>query len=59
FMEKALADEPFQYFDIPDDVVQVHMNSTSGLLENADSPNGVAALFKKGTEPREYQGYSP
>jgi len=54
FMEKALADEPFQYFDIPDDVVQVHMNSTSGLLENADSPNGVAALFKKGTEPREY-----
>jgi len=54
FMEKALADEPFQYFDIPDDVVQVHMNSTSGLLENADSPNGVSALFKKGTEPREY-----
>jgi len=54
FMEKALADEPFQYFDIPDDVVQVHMNSTSGLLENADSPNVVSALFKKGTEPREY-----
>lgn len=54
FMEKALADEPFQYFDIPDDVVQVHMNSTSELLENAGSPNGVAALFKKGTEPSEY-----
>ncbi|MCJ7618358.1 MAG: PBP1A family penicillin-binding protein [Desulfobacterales bacterium] len=54
FMEKALADKPFQHFDIPDDVVQVHMNSTSGLLENADSPNAVAALFKKGTEPREY-----
>jgi len=54
FMEKALSDEPFQYFDIPDDAVQVYMNSTSGLLENADSPNGVSALFKKGTEPREY-----
>jgi len=54
FMEKALANKPFQYFDIPDDMVQVHMNSTSGLLENADSPNAVTALFKKGTEPREY-----
>ncbi|MBC2696603.1 MAG: PBP1A family penicillin-binding protein [Desulfobacteraceae bacterium] len=54
FMEKALANKPFQYFDIPDDMVRVHMNSTSGLLENAKSPNAVTALFKKGTEPRKY-----
>ena len=54
FMEKAMANKAFQYFDIPDDMVQVYMNSTSGLLENAKSPNAVAALFKKGTEPKEY-----
>jgi penicillin-binding protein 1A len=54
FMEKALENKPFQYFDIPDDVVEVYMNSTDGLLENADSPGAVKALFKKGTEPRKY-----
>ena len=54
FMEKALSDEPFQYFDIPDDVVPVYINPVTGLLENSKSPNAVTALFKKGTEPREY-----
>ncbi|MBU4184864.1 MAG: PBP1A family penicillin-binding protein [Proteobacteria bacterium] len=54
FMEKALADKPFQYFDIPDDVLHVHIDPFSGLVANAESPNAVAALFKKGTEPREY-----
>ena len=54
FMEKALADKPFQYFDIPDNVVQVYIDPISGLPKNAKSPNAVAALFKKGTEPREY-----
>ncbi|MCK4620492.1 MAG: penicillin-binding protein, partial [Desulfobacterales bacterium] len=57
FMEKALADKPFQYFDIPDDVVRLNIDPVSGLPENAKSPNAVTALFKKGTEPREY--YSP
>jgi penicillin-binding protein 1A len=54
FMEKALADKPFQYFDIPDEVVQVYIDPVSGLPENAKSPNAVTALFKRGTEPREY-----
>ena len=54
FMEKALADKPFQYFDIPDDVVQVNIDPVSGLPNNTKSPNAVTALFKKGTEPREY-----
>jgi penicillin-binding protein 1A len=54
FMEKALADKPFQYFDIPDDVVQVYIDPVTGLPENAKSPNAITALFKKGTEPREY-----
>ncbi len=57
FMEKALADKAFQYFDIPDDVVQVYIDPVTGLPENVKSPNAVTALFKKGTEPREY--YSP
>ena len=54
FMGKALADKPFQYFDIPDDVVQVYIDPVSGLPENTESPNAVTALFKKGAEPREY-----
>ena len=54
FMEKALADKAFQYFDIPDDVVRLNIDPVTGLPENAKSPNAVTALFKKGTEPREY-----
>ena len=62
FMEKALADKPcsgfrVKYFDIPDDVVRMNIDPVSGLSANAKSPNAVTALFKKGTEPREY--YSP
>ncbi|MBW2250271.1 MAG: PBP1A family penicillin-binding protein [Deltaproteobacteria bacterium] len=52
FMEKALADKPNQYFDLPDDVVQVRMDTTTGLLIHEDSNKGVKALFKKGTEPK-------
>ncbi|MBW2739525.1 MAG: PBP1A family penicillin-binding protein [Deltaproteobacteria bacterium] len=51
FMEKALSDKPFQYFDIPDDMVQMYIDPVTGLPENAKSPNAVTALFKKGTEP--------
>jgi len=54
FMEKALAYMPFQYFDIPDNVVQVYIDPISGLPKNAKSPNAFTALFKKGTEPREH-----
>ena len=52
FMEKALADKPCQYFGIPDDVVQIRMDATTGFLIHEDSYKGVKALFKKGTEPR-------
>ena len=54
FMEKALANRPCQYFDIPDDVVQAHMDPLTGLLASENSPHAVTALFKKGTEPRRY-----
>jgi len=55
FMKKALADKPYQYFDIPDDVVQVRMDTTTGLLIQEDSHKGVKALFKKGTEPKRFK----
>ena len=52
FMEKALANKPFKYFDIPDDVVRMNIDPVSGLPANAESPDAVTALFKKGTEPK-------
>ncbi|NNK85444.1 MAG: PBP1A family penicillin-binding protein [Desulfobacterales bacterium] len=52
FMKKALADKSYQYFDIPDDVVQIRMDTTTGFLVREDSLRGVKALFKKGTEPK-------
>jgi len=55
FMKKALADKPNQYFDFPDDVVQVRMDTTTGLLIHEGSNKGVKALFKKGTEPKRFK----
>ena len=52
FMTQALADSPFQYFDIPDDVVKVRIDPITGLRAPDNSTRTVTALFKKGTEPR-------
>ena len=52
FMQNAPAKTPFQYFDIPDNVVKVRMNPLTGRLAPDDSPDAVSALFKQGTEPR-------
>jgi penicillin-binding protein 1A len=52
FMEAALADEPHQYFDLPDNITKVHMNPDTGMLVSDESKYAVTALFKKGTEPR-------
>jgi penicillin-binding protein 1A len=54
FMTKALDRKPFQYFDMPDDLVKVRMDPVSGLLASDDSPGAVTALFKKGTEPKRF-----
>jgi penicillin-binding protein 1A len=54
FMKKALEDKTYQYFDIPDDVVLVRMDPSTGLLASEDSSHAVKALFKKGTEPKRY-----
>jgi penicillin-binding protein 1A len=55
FMQKALLKRPVQYFDIPDDVVKVSIDPSTGLLTKDDSPNAVKALFKKGTEPKSFR----
>ena len=55
FMRTALADKPYQHFDIPDDVVQIRMDSTTGMLALDDSPGAVIALFKKGTAPTQHR----
>jgi penicillin-binding protein 1A len=52
FMKTSLSINTYQYFDIPDDVVQVAMDPTTGLPVDKDNPRAVLALFKKGTEPR-------
>jgi penicillin-binding protein 1A len=55
FMKRALHNRPIQYFDIPDDVVKISIDPTTGLLAADNAPNAVKALFKKGTEPKSYR----
>jgi penicillin-binding protein 1A len=54
FMTKALDGKPFQYFDMPDDLIKVRMDPVTGLLAPDDSPLAVEALFIKGTEPKRF-----
>lgn len=51
FMEKAIEKGSDRYFDIPDGVVKVEMDSQTGRRASDTSPYKVAALFKKGSEP--------
>ncbi len=51
FMTTALSDMPFQYFDIPDNVVLTYMDPETGLKAPADTPDAVKALFRKGKVP--------
>jgi penicillin-binding protein 1A len=53
FMKNAPATESPPYFDLPDNVVKVHMNPQTGMLAADGSKNAVDALFIKGTEPKE------
>jgi penicillin-binding protein 1A len=53
FMKNAPATESSPYFDLPDNVVKVHMNPQTGMLATDGSKNAVDALFIKGTEPKE------
>ncbi|MFZ0612483.1 MAG: penicillin-binding transpeptidase domain-containing protein, partial [Desulfobacterales bacterium] len=51
YMRAALASQPVDYFDIPDDTVQVRIEPISGMPAADATPGAVVALFKKGTEP--------
>ncbi|MFC1825771.1 penicillin-binding protein 1A [Thermodesulfobacteriota bacterium] len=54
FMTHALTTKPYQYFDMPDDVVRVRMDPLTGRLSSDDAPHAVSALFKKGKEPKRF-----
>jgi penicillin-binding protein 1A len=51
FMKTALADQPQQYFDLPENTISVQMDPETGMLASEGSKLAVSALFKKGTEP--------
>jgi penicillin-binding protein 1A len=55
FMKQALATRPFQYFDLPDGVTRIYIDSSTGLQVQQNSPQAVDALFKKGTGPKKDQ----
>ncbi|MDY6952954.1 MAG: PBP1A family penicillin-binding protein [Thermodesulfobacteriota bacterium] len=54
FMEQALENRPYASFHMPEGVVHVAMDAESGLLASKSCPQKVTALFKEGTEPKEY-----
>jgi penicillin-binding protein 1A len=51
FMSAVVNRESPQYFNIPDDVVQIKINPEKGILADDDSAHAVTAIFRKGTEP--------
>ena len=47
FMKKTLEESPAQYFDIPDDVIRLDMNTVTGNIESKATSKTVSALFRK------------
>ena len=53
FMRAALNDRPYQYFDLPDGLVQIAINPVTGEEVAESDPTADKALFKKDTiQPR-------
>ncbi len=52
-MGYALEDKPFHYFDIPDSVVLVDIDSITGGLKTDESSEFFKGMFIKGSEPGE------
>jgi penicillin-binding protein 1A len=52
FMDQVLRGRLCHDFDLPEGVVQVRIDASSGFLATKDCPNAVTALFKKGTGPK-------
>ena len=53
FMKNAPVTGSPPYFDLPDNVIKVHMNPQTGMLADEGAINAVDALFIEGTEPKE------
>ena len=51
-MKRALEEKEIEFFDMPDDVVQVRMDAVTGGLAPDNAANAVSALFRKGKEPK-------
>ena len=47
FMEKALSGKAFEYFDIPDDVIEIRIDPETGRKYPAGSSKGVDILIKE------------
>ena len=54
YTEKALENVPPKIFPIPDQVVSVYVDPTSGKLAKKDCPAKSLEVFIQGTEPTEY-----
>ncbi len=52
FMQEWLEDLPVLDFTIPDGVIPVTVNLSSGRLTSSESPGAFVEYFKSGTEPR-------
>ena len=50
-MARALADKPAEDFPVPEDVVSVKIDPSSGLLAREDAVDAITDVFRKGTEP--------
>jgi penicillin-binding protein 1A len=51
FMAPVLENQPVLPFEIPDDIVFVQVDPTTGLLAQDHSEQGAVEMFAKGTEP--------
>ncbi len=47
YMEAFLADQPFQYFDIPDDTKMIYVHPDTGKRTSDQSSGSVRALIRK------------
>jgi membrane carboxypeptidase/penicillin-binding protein len=53
-MARALADKPAEDFAAPENVVFVKIDPTSGLLAREGAADAINDVFRKGTEPTQY-----
>jgi penicillin-binding protein 1A len=56
FMRVALENTPEQNKQVPDNIVQVRIDRSSGMLTDNVDGSSMMEYFEKGTEPTEYSG---